>query len=510
MVETPAKRNPSRVVFGGGPSAVDLSQRQGLEQQQTLHLTTELRQGLVVLQLNANDLADYLSSAIEENPVFVDAFEARASEGPHMRQDEERSQGPNGEASFSTADANRTLYSGFDSRIARVSADALMESRGHGRPESFGNERRDMSQRTFSFDRYLEAEETLQEHLMSQLRVMCDDQRICAIGDFLAGNLDSNGYLTISVEEAAHALGIEPSEVQEALALLQQLSPIGVAARNLSECLRLQLQEKGLMTPVLDMLLDRYLGELEKKSPASVARDMGVAAQDLEEALECIRMCDPRPGAQFGSQTEPVWPEVVVERNRDGGYQVRLQDMYLPELKIDEQYRTLAATSSDKAARDYLKEKLREAEGVIEGVAYRNATLYKVASCIAELQVEFFDEGFDRLRPLTMAQVAEIVNVSVSTVSRLANGNYMQTPRGTFELRFFFHGSALSDASVEVSAVSVKKRIQQIVEGEDSKKPLSDQAICSLLQDDGVDISRRTVAKYRDQLGIPVRAARKR
>lgn len=490
---------------------MDLSQRPDLVQQQTLHLTTELKQGLAVLQLNAANLAEYLNSCVEANPVFVDVLD---SEPPapetNTRSDETASDTPDEKVSFSIADSNRTVYAGMSDHSHRLSTDAILEGRGHGSPETFDSERRDMSQRTFSFDRYLEAPETLTEHIMSQIRLQTDDERARAIGGYIAGNLDSSGYLTMGVDEIAETLGVDAGEVEGVLTRIQRLQPLGLGARTLAECLKPQLEAEGLMTPLLDKLLSDHLQDLEKKSIASVARDMGIAPEELENALESIRRCNPRPGLQFDTISDPIWPEVIVERGPQGTYDVRLNDLFLPELKINERYRTLASSIKDKATSDYLKDKIREAEGLIEGVAYRNATLYKIACSIVEMQTEFFDEGFNRLRPLTMATIAQMAGVSQSTVSRIANGNYMQTPRGTFELRFFFHGATQADGAVEVSSLSVKRRIREIVEAENPAKPLSDQAIANELQDEGLTISRRTVAKYRDQLGIPVRAARKR
>lgn len=490
---------------------MDLSQRNDLVQQQTLHLTTELRQGLAVLQLNAVDLAEYVNSCIEANPVFaLDSYARDDADPTRVRPDEAISNTPHGKAASTTADANRTVYSGIDRYTSRLSTDALLEGRGHGSPATFDSERHDMSQRRFSLDRFLEVPETLAEHLMSQLRMVTNDERMRAIGGFLAGSLDSSGYLTISIDEAAEALGVDSFEVEQTLALIQHLNPVGIAARSLAECLRLQIESEGRMTAVIDVLLADHLADLERKSVASVASDMGVSQNEIEEALSEIRACNPRPGLQFNVAATAVWPEVVVERVGDGVYQVKLQDLFLPELRVDEQYRTLAETTRDKNASHYLKERIREAEGLIDGIAYRNETLYKMACCITELQVEFLDEGINRLRPLTMAQVAEAVGVSQSTISRLANGNYIQTPRGTFELRFFFHGSTQAKGAVEVSSLSVKRRIKELIEAEDPAKPLSDKAIADELMSEGVSISRRTVAKYRDQLGIPVRAARKR
>lgn len=488
---------------------MELNLRLDLAQQQSLHLTTELQQGLTILQLNATDLAEYLCMCLEENPVLIDVSTRddplRCSS---VRSDETISDTPSGTDSSSTADANRTVYAGIDRRVSRLSIDALMEGRGSGSPATFDSERRDMSQRVFSIDRYLATSESLSEHIMSQLRLLTADERVRSIGYFIANSLDSSGYLTVSVGEAAEILGVSAGDVEHALSIVQRLDPPGIAARDLAECLRLQLDAEGRMTPTLESLLDAHLGDIAKKSVASVARDMRVSADELNEALAEIRSCNPRPGTQYQTEDDAVWPEIIVERMGQGLYDVRLQDVFLPDLRVDQEYRTLAEDARDKEASSYIKSKIREAEGLIEGVAYRNATLYKVACCVVELQSEFFDEGISRLRPLTMSQVAEKVGVSPSTVSRLANGNYMQTPRGTFELRFFFHGAVQSESSVEVSSKSVKRRMREIIEAENPSKPLSDQAIAEALRLDGVEISRRTVAKYRGQLGIPVRAAR--
>ena len=485
-----------------------LGQNIDVVQQQTLHLTPELQQGLTILQFNALDLVEYVNSHMEQNPVFEDDAQTSDAEmTTSVRADETSSNTPMGDASLSTADANRTVYQNLDHHVGPISGDALLEGRGHGSAATFDNERRDLSQRSFSLDRYLEVPETLAEHLMAQVRLQTSDPRTLAIAEYLTGNLDGSGYLIVSTEETAAALGIDLDEIEATLALIQRLQPVGIAARSLSECLRLQIESKDRMTPLLDDLLENHLDKFLKKSVASIASDMGVEASDLSRALEEIRQCNPRPGMQSFAAPSPIWPEIIVVPVNDG-YEVQLRDLGLPDMRINEYYRTLADSIRDKQTAQYLKERIKEAEALLEGITYRRETLYKIACCIVEMQREFFDEGFDRLRPLTMAAVADVVGVVPSTISRLVNGNYMQTPRGTFELRFFFHSAAQSDSSVEVSSVSVKRRIQGLIASEDPRHPLSDQKIAELLEEEGVEISRRTVAKYRNQLGIPGKAAR--
>ncbi len=456
-------------------------QRPDLSLQQHLYLTTELKQGIAILRMTASELAEYARQCVEENP-FLDEddwIEPRHPAAP-------------------------------DRYAQDVSADALFEKRGHGSPENFDKERGDMSQRAFSFDRFLTEGESLDTFLLDQLRMQSDCVQTKIIGTYLIGNLDSSGYLRMPVDQAATALGASVEEVEQVLALIQQFEPTGVAARNLAECLELQLKKNDALTPTLERLVKNHLSDFETRTPASIAHDMRISLAELNAALDVIRKCNPRPAAQFGRPSRPIWPEVVVEAAADGEYVVSLQDFYLPHMKINPEYRALASTAKERETQAYLNEKLKEAEGLIDGINFRHATLYKVACCIVQMQIEFFEQGYDCLRPLTMAQVAEAASVSESTVSRVASGNYMQTPRGVFELRFFFHSSAYQSADRVVSSISIKHRISELIAGEDPSNPLSDQAISDLLEREGVSVSRRTVNKYRDESGIPARAARRR
>ncbi|MEA5018821.1 MAG: RNA polymerase factor sigma-54 [Gordonibacter sp.] len=460
---------------------MNFDQRPDLSVQQHLHLTTELKQGISILRMSATELSEYANKCVEENPFFDDDdwIEPRHSITP-------------------------------DRYAREVSADALFEKRGHGSPENFDGERGDLSQRSFSFDRFLTEGDTLDAFLLEQLRMQSDCPRMRAIGEYLIGNIDANGYLRISVGQVADALGVSEQEVTNALVLVQQFEPTGVGARNLAECLALQLEKKGQLTATIERLVKGRLSEFETRTPASIAHDMGLTLTQLNEALDVIRTCNPRPASQFGRPSRPIWPEVVVTSCGKGDYEVGLQDFYLPHLKINPTYRALASKVKEQETEAYLREKLKEAESLISNINFRHATLYKVACYLVEMQIEFFDKGYDCLRPLTMARVAEACAVSESTVSRIVNGNYMQTPRGVFELKFFFHSSTCQSSDRVVSSISIKKRLSELISKEDSSNPFSDQALSEALERDGVSVSRRTVNKYRDELGIPARAARRR
>lgn len=504
---------------------MDLSMKPDVSVSHGLHLTTELAQGIQVLQMTASDLSEYVRDCVGENPFFDDdvsyregtrSIEGSGAEALAADDGAEVSgaayEGRKPEEVLTTLGASDASDVSDGVRYRRdVSTDELFERRGHGSPERFGNERPDMAQRSFSFDRFLVERESLEDYLLEQLHVSSYDVQTQRLGEYLIGCLDGSGYLRVPLSFIAEELGCTEELVADALKVIQSFDPVGVGARDLSECVKIQLEARGALSPLLERVLSGYLEQFGVKTPAAIARSLGVSLVELTSAMDVVRTCNPRPGSQFGGASRPIWPEVVVEASPEGGYEVWLQDFYLPELKINEKYRTLALKSDGQSSEEYLKRKLKEAEGLLSSIRYRHATLRKVACAIVELQRGFFDEGFEALRPLTMAHVAEVSDVSESTVSRLVNGNYMQTPRGVFELRFFFSSSASSREGGEgASSLSVKRRIADLVAQEDPAKPLSDQALSDALAEAGIEISRRTVNKYRDELGIPARAARRR
>ncbi len=454
---------------------MELSQHTDIRQE--LYLTTELRQGINILQMTAVDLAEHVKSCMEENPFLEEPDWEREALRPEAR-------------SFSKTVSSEDAF--------RISA------RGH---DGSGLEDYD---RDFVFDRYMVADETLEEHLLAQLRLLDLGERQMATAECIAGNLDERGYLTVTKEQVAETVGCGIDFVAEVIEVVKRLDPVGVASGDLVECLSVQLESKGLLTSAMRDFLENHLVDLGRYSPSRVAREAGVSPSALEEMLKLVRLCDPKPGGRYARSADFVWPEVIVEPlGEKGAYSVSLQDFYLPELRVSDRYRTLAAEEKGGKSGEYLKEKLKEAESLLEGIRYRSATLYKVACCVVEMQAGFLDEGPSGMRPLTMGQVARETGLSESTVSRVANGNYVQTHRGVFELRDFFQGTASSSCACEVSPSRVKNRIKELIECEEPCNPLSDQAIADRLQSEGMDVSRRTVNKYRGELGIASRSCRR-
>lgn len=468
---------------------------QNTELRQELFLSTELQQGIAILQMSAVDLAEHVKQCIEENPFLDD---------------------DNREWLQHTQPANESERS----ISVDVTSDPTSMTPADGRSANQSDK---------DFTDFLTQEDTLTESLVKQLHLSTSSPTDLRIGEFIIDSLDDNGYLRISVEEIAHILGVDTAEVSRALYIVQRMEPAGIAARNLSECLAIQLKARNALKGPARKILEGGLPEFGKASPDQIAKEKGVTLEEIDMALDMLRTCDPRPGAQFKRASGTIWPEVIVEPaekledgigteidsnidcSKEGGrYYVRLQDFFLPHLKINDSYRTMAKTEKNKETEKYLKRKLDEAESLVGNIRYRKEALFIIACCIVELQQDFLDKGIDFLHSLTLEKVASLTGYSKSTVSRIANGNYMQTPRGVFELRFFFQPPATSDGANAIAQASVKHRLAEMIRTEDPYDPLSDQEIADRLEKESIAISRRTVGKYRAELDILPRSLRKR
>ena len=468
---------------------------QNTELRQELFLSTELQQGIAILQMSAVDLAEHVKQCIEENPFLDD---------------------DNRECLQHTQPANESERP--------ISVDATSDPTNMTPENSRSENQSDKDSTDF-----LTQEDTLTESLVKQLHLSTSSPTDLRIGEFIINSLDDNGYLRISVEEVARIFGVDTAEVSHTLCIVQHMEPPGIAARNLSECLAIQLKARNALEGPVRKILEGGLPEFGKASPDQIAKEKGVTLEEIDVALDILRTCDPRPGAQFKKASGTIWPEVIVEpteklengigtevdididcSKEDGGYYVHLQDFFLPYLKINDRYRTMAKTEKNKETEKYLKRKLDEAESLVDNIHYRKEALFKISCCIVELQHEFFSQGIDYLHSLTMERVASLTGYSKSTVSRIANGNYMQTPHGVFELRFFFQPSATGDGANTVAQASVKHRLAEMVRAEDPYNPLSDQEIADRLGKESIPISRRTVGKYRAELNILPRSLRKR
>jgi RNA polymerase sigma-54 factor len=352
---------------------------------------------------------------------------------------------------------------------------------------------------------------SLSDHLLWQLSLQTDDATVREIGEAIIGNLNDDGYLVASLDELA-AMGPWPIEqVEAALTMVQGFDPVGVAARDLQECMMLQLRHLGLAGTPSERIVTDHLKALQNHQVAEISRKLGLSIEDLREHVEVIRHLDPKPGLRFNpTPSQYVTPDVFVEKI-DDEYVVFLNEDGLPQMRISPTYRRLLDKDGNhgEETRAYVRDKFNAARWLIKSVQQRQNTIYKVARSIVNFQREFLDQGIEHLRPLVLRDVANDIGMHESTVSRVVTNKYMHTPQGVFEMKYFFHSGISSSYGESVSSVTIKQRIKKIIESEDAKKPLSDSKIVSILQREGLVLARRTIAKYREELKIPTSNQRK-
>jgi len=464
-----------------------------LEQTQKLIMTPELRQAITVLQMSSLELTEYVEQQVLENPLLElrDHDGERAEEAEAAR--EEDSPAAAGKKEF---DPDWVEYFADSSDLG------LCPNRGQ----------REVIEQP-GYEQFISHAPTLVDHLNMQLSLSRADKELKSIVRYLIGNVDARGYLGISLEEAGEQLGVGPEKMQQALRVLQSFDPPGVGARNLQECLTIQLDLLQEDNPIVRQLVEEYLEDLAGGRLAKIAARLNVSPQEIQRAADILKKLEPKPGRNFSHHDEIryIVPDVVVEKV-EGQYVILVNDVAIPRLTINNTYRTVLAKNSaaDQNTKQFVEEKLNAAAWLIRSIEQRRLTLYKVANCLVELQRDFLDHGVKYLKPLNLKKVADMVGVHESTVSRATSNKYIQTPQGVFEMKYFF-STGLSDASgTQVSAESLKKMLREIIQEEDPANPLSDQKIAELFGQRGVKISRRTVTKYRDELGIPSTARRKR
>jgi len=342
---------------------------------------------------------------------------------------------------------------------------------------------------------------TLPEHLLGQLHTATWPREDVEVAVEIIGNLDSGGYLRAGLDEMAASLDVPTEEVERVWEKVRQFDPPGVAARTLSECLLQQLQAMGRQYSTESRIVRHHLDELGRKKLNDIAKALHIELPEVQHAAELIARLDPAPGRAFAEDTNQiVTPEVIVERDGDD-YSVSLNGDEIPRLRISDSYKDMLAGNS-KEVRDYLRDKIRGGNFFIRSIQQRQQTILNIAREIVSRQREFFDLGPAHLKPMRMGQVAEAVGVHETTVSRAASGKFMATPQGIFEMKYFFTHGYTNAEGEGVSNESVRQAIAQIVKEENPNRPYSDQEIVKLLADRGLPVARRTVAKYREQLGI--------
>jgi len=481
-------------------TAMALTQRLDLRQSQALVMTPQLQQAIKLLQLSNIELASYIESELEQNPLL------------------ERDDGPAEDASDGAAAAAEPVSAGEVSREEAIESwHEVAGDEGEGKLDLAGDpsawkssgarpEDGDLP----GLDQTLARPITLREHLLAQLAEEVKDPADRVIGAYLVDQIDEAGYLTVEAAAAAELLGCEPARIEQVLAQLQRFDPAGVFARDLAECLAIQLKERNRYDPAMQALVQN-LPLVATRDIAQLLKLCGVDAADLAEMVAELRALDPKPGLAFdGAIAQPVVPEVFV-RPLGSGWAVELNSDALPRVLINTRYYAeVSASMRNKSAKDYLAERYQSANWLVKALHQRATTILKVAREIVRQQDGFLRHGVQHLRPLVLRDIAQAIGMHESTVSRVTTNKYVMTPRGIFELKYFFTSSIAASAGGDaLSAEAVRFRIRSLIDGE-ANDVLSDDRIVDILLKEGIDIARRTVAKYREAMHIPSSVHRRR
>src|SRR5580704_15500471 len=498
-----------------------LTQKLLIRQSQALVMTPQLMQAIKLLQLSNLDLATYVEGELERNPLLE---RTNDEEGGPSEPESEVAGIPDVEAQPSdwlgeALETDRTaIENKFDASLENVFPDdsAGRTARAESEPPAYsewagvgsgGREDND-----YNLEAFVSAEVTLSDHLAEQMSVSIADPVRRLIGQHLIDLVDDAGYLTGDLNDVAEKLGAPFTEIEAVLRVLQTFDPPGVCARNLTECLTIQLREQNRFDPAMQALID-HLDLLAKRDLAALKRICSVDDEDLAEMIAEIRCLNPNPGFAFGSAlVQPIVPDVFVRQGPDGGYIVELNADTLPRVLVNQvYYAEVTKTVKNESEKSYLADCMQTATWLMRALDQRAKTILKVSTEIVRQQDAFFARGVQHLKPLNLKTVADAIAMHESTVSRVTANKYMATNRGIFELKYFFTSSiAAADGGEAHSAEAVRHRIKQLIDAEASDDVLSDDAIVEKLRAAGIDIARRTVAKYREAMRIPSSVQRRR
>jgi RNA polymerase sigma-54 factor len=463
----------------------------GMQQSQSLALqqilAPQLQQSLLILQTPLLELRNLVQQEMETNPVLEELS------------DEPSIDGPNG----AEPSADNNFKEEFE-KLASLDEewrDYMAQSASYS-SEGFRGSQEAQDKRQFFFDS-IAVQETLQQNLVSQLNqtaLNADDRKTA---ELIIGNIDDNGFLQSTPEEMALGSGILKEDFEKILALIQGFYPPGVGARDLRECLLIQLQREGRESGIEYKIVSEYMEDLGKRRFPEIARRMGISVEEVQEAANNIARLNPRPGQVFAAAPQNyVLPDVTVEKV-DGDYQIILNNEQIPHLRISNTYKDIIAQDNNGSeVKDYIRDKIRSGKFLIRSIHQRQQTISNIAHQIVSRQRDFFEHGPSHLKPMTMGEIADAVGVHETTVSRAVSGKYMATPQGIFEMKYFFTPGYQTSTGESMSNTSVKEAILDLVKHEDGNAPLSDQEIVEILSQRGIPIARRTVAKYRTELNI--------
>ena len=473
---------------------------------QQLRMTPELQQAIKLLQLSRVELIETIQKEMVENPVLEEAGDSQAQ----YDQDAQTVQGGHeAQPGVSPADRDRKAK-----EEAQKKEDAQWENLVDQVTAPMPtNSYRGMGEEMPGVDQTLSTSTSLSDTLLEQLRMtdLCEADSFVAL--WIIGSLDEHGYLKASLEEIADASGVEEEEADRVLQIVQSFEPLGVAARDLSECLAIQLQREHPKQTLALTLVNDHIPDLQRKSYARVARQLGVDKEAVLNAARLISTLEPKPGRGYETQQPRyITPDIYI-RYVNGEYVAMLNEDGLPKLRVSNYYKQeLKRKRKDKEddeVKDYIQGKLRGAVALIRSIHRRQDTIVQVTQSIIKFQRDFFEKGVEHLKPLVLRDIADDIQMHESTVSRVTTNKYVHTPRGLFELKYFFNSSITKDGGEDMASEAVKARIRDIISQEPTTKPLSDSKIVKLLAEEDIIIARRTVAKYREMMGILSSSQRK-
>jgi len=462
-----------------------------------LRMAPRMIQSMEILQLPLMALQERIDQELSENPILVDLRDT----SPTETDPEAEAPAPAAEAEEEPVSTEVDLQDDWGESFGethRLSRAALSEE---------ADRKHDAMQNMASRPR------SLHDDLTDQLGFLDTDPTVRALAEYIIHNLDERGFLKLDLHEVVRDFGgdVTMAQAEEALSLVQKLDPPGIGARNLRECLLLQLTPDIPCREILHVLIAHHLDDLEQNRLPAIEKKTGIPIEQIKEAIEHLRRLNPRPGAAFTpDSTQYVVPDLIVEANEHGEYEVRLVDDHTPQLSISQYYqKQLRNKQTDPAAREFIQKRIQSARWLIESIEQRRNTLLKVARAIIAHQKDFLDKGPEFIEPLKMQQIADRVHVHVTTVSRAVDDKWVQTPRGIFALKRFFGGGTTTSDGEEVAWDTIKQKLLEIIAKEDKQSPLSDEEIVEELGRHGFPVARRTVTKYRRTLRIPSSRQRK-
>lgn len=466
-----------------------LELRQQLRLTQQLIMTPQLQMAIKLLQLSRLELMDTIRQELEENPALEELQEAP----PKEQQTDQFEKQQDDSATTKEVTIEEKINDDIDW------SNYLDEYNSPGRT-GYEKESKDAPK----YEAFIAKKESLSDHLLWQLLMTSPSAENKEIGSLIIGNLNKDGYLVTTAEAIADISGVSVEKVENVIALMQTFEPTGVCSRDLRECLLIQIRHLDIENKLLENIITHHLKHLENKNYKAICSALNISIKDVVAAVEIIKTLEPKPGRQFsGEEPQYINPDIYVYKT-ENDFVIVLNDDGMPKLRVNSFYKNtiLKEKKTSGKAKEYIQEKIRSAAWLIRSIHQRQKTIYKVMESILKFQRNFFEHGITHLKPMVLRDVAEDIGMHESTISRVTTNKYTHTPQGIFELKYFFNSSIKRFNGEAIASASVQEKIKRLIETEDTKKPYSDSKMADMLETDNIKIARRTVAKYREMLGV--------